>query len=880
MSIVLKKAGFVAVLFSLFVMLSTTSSRALDNTLQWTANWIWQAADGPENTWMCFRKNFNLESIPTNAIATIAVDSKYWMTINNELVVFEGGLNRGPTPTTGYFDRVDIQPYLVDGENTIAILLWYWGNEGRNNVDSGQGGLLFQAELGSSMLISDSSWKIKVHPAYGFVPFQLNDGNRYYLYGGWNIGFDARNDMPGWNLNDYNDSLWFNAVEKGVPPCAPWNELWERPIPQWKNSGLQDYVNAAALPDFSDGRRIYAKLPYNAQVTPYFKIDAPAGLLIKIETDHYDTGGYYGQRTEYITREGVQEYESLAWQNGEKVLYDIPAGVRILELKYRETGYDTEFAGSFACDDDFYNTLAQKAVRTLTVCMRDNYMDCPDRERGQWIGDVATQIPQTFYALDRKTDKLTLKAVSEFINWRDGHLLKGLAPGADLTEFASQSLNAISDIGIMMTYYMHTGDLTPIVQSYNAIKDYLYVWSINEDGLITPRATWNGQGVNVDHILIENTWYYMALKSAKRMAELTGNPGDIAGFQTRLDTIANNFDQNFWRGDAYRSSYFIDDRANGLVVLSGLAGTDKYPALISVLKRIKNARPYMEGYVLEALFQMGKTYEALARMREKYAMMVNDTTCTTLWEAFWPHGTTNHAWSGAPLASLCRYVAGVYPVIPGYSVYQVLPQLGPLTQVKVVVPSIKGEIHVSIDRDDSHFNIHLTSPHATTAIVGIPKNAFADDGVNAIEANNTIIWRRGFYIGGEASTDWFGEDDRYYKFKVSPGRHRMTALRAPLVVDSDVNPAGFIFAENYPNPFNSQTSIKIRIPAAQHMSVKVYDTFGNHVCTLFDGQTDKTEYQLNWNGTNERGVPVASGLYYCEVICGQHKISKKMLMIR
>lgn len=849
-----------------------------ESDVVWRANWIWQAADGPENTWMCFRKSFTLETVPATAIANIAVDSKYWMTINNHPVVFEGGLNRGPTPTAGYFDKVDIQPYLVEGENVIAILVWYWGNEGRNNVDSGRGGLLLQADLGAFTLLSDRSWKIKVHPAYGYVPFQLNAGNTYYLYGGWNIGFDARNDMPGWDLHEYDDSLWFNATEKGIPPCAPWNELYERPIPHWLNSGLQDYVNAASLPAISDGHRIAAKLPYNAQVTPYFKIDAPAGFKIKIETDHYDTGGYYGQRTEYITRDGVQEFESLAWQNGETVLYDFPAGVNILALKYRETGYATHFAGSFECNDNFYNTLARKAVRTLYVCMRDNYMDCPDRERGQWIGDVATQIPQTFYALDRTADMLTLKAVREFINWRDGALLKGLAPGAHVTEFASQSLNAISDIGILMTYYLHTGDVTPISLSYHAVKDYLTVWQINEDGLISPRATWNGQGVNVDHILIENTWYYMALKSAKRMAQLTGNSSDIPGLQARLDSIAHNFDRNFWRGDAYRSNYFTDDRANGLVALSGLAGKEKYPALLSVLKRIKNARPYMEGYVLEAMFQMGYAHEALARMQEKYGMMVQDTTCTTLWEAFWPHGTTNHAWSGAPLTSLCRYVAGVHPLLPGYVTYQVLPQLGALTHVKVVVPSIQGEIRVSIDRDESHYAIHLQSPQGTTAVVGLPKDAF-DDGVNAVEANETIIWRRGFFIGGLAEVSWHGEDDRYYQFKVTPGTHCLIALRAPLVVSAEGGPAGF-FVENYPNPFNRQTRIKLKIPAAHHTTVTVYDLFGRQVCTLLDEFLGKTEYQMIWNGKNSQGVPVASGVYYYQVISGTCKTMKKMLLIR
>lgn len=866
-------------ILSLFLIVQM--ARAEHNPVRWTANWIWQQADGPENTWMCFRKTFTLDQIPETIIAHIAVDSKYWLTINDSLVLFEGGLNRGPTPNSGYFDKVDIQPFLSAGDNTIAILVWYWGNEGRNNIDSGKGGLLFQSEMGDFVLKSDQTWKTKVHPAYGHVPFQLNAGNRYYLYGGWNIGFDARSDMPGWTRQDYDDSLWFNAVEKGIPPCEPWNELVERPIPLWKNSGLVDYANVGSFPHISDGSTLIAQLPYNAQVTPYLKINAPAGFKIKIETDHYDIGGYYGQRTEYITREGVQEFESLAWQNGENVIYDIPAGIEILDLKYRETGYATEFAGSFECDDEFYNILAEKAKRTLYVCMRDNYMDCPDRERGQWIGDVATQILQTFYLLDRRSDVLTLKCVDEFVNWRDGHLLKGLAPGSDLTEYASQSLNAISDIGIMMTYYQHTGDLTPMIKSYPAIRDYLNVWSLNDDGLINPRATWNGQGQNVDHILIENTWYVMALKSAIQMAKLMDNWGDINFFQSRLDTIQNNFDSFFWQGNAYRSGSFVDDRANGLVVLSGLAGPEKYEAINAVLRRYKYSGPYMEGYIIEALCQMGQVDAALARIKDRFGTMVRATDTSTLWEAFWRIGSSNHAWSGAPVTSLFKYVVGVAPEKPGYATYHVLPQLGALKFVRAVVPSIKGDIHINIKKKDpQHFIIDLDSPDATTAIVGIPKNIFENEPVNAIEVNGESVWRRGYFIGDNTMAKWSGEDDQFYKFKVSTGVYRFVALRAPLVVNDEKQSEKTLSAYGFPNPFNSQIKIEINMPLPGFVTVKIYDVRGRDVCTLLDENVKAGISNIVWDGRNDVGQLVASGVYMVRVTSGNMTLSEKILLIR
>ena len=116
-------------------------------------------------------------------------------------------------------------------------------------------------------------------------------------------------------------------------------------------------------------------------------------------------------RSEYVTKAGHQSYEELAWQSGHEVHYTIPAGFKILALKYRETGYDTELAGSFECDDEFFNRHHKKAMRTLYINMRDTYMDCPDRERAQWWGDVVNQLGEAFYALDTRSYALARKGM-------------------------------------------------------------------------------------------------------------------------------------------------------------------------------------------------------------------------------------------------------------------------------------------------------------------------------------------------------------------------------------------------------------------------------------------------------------------------------------
>ena len=68
--------------------------------------------------------------------------------------------------------------------------------------------------------------------------------------------------------------------------------------------------------------------------------------------------------------------------------------------------------------------------------------------------------------------------------------------------------------------------------------------------------------------------------------------------------------------------------------MSGLADKEKYPALIKVLKQNEHASPYMEKYVIEALFRMGENYYGMERMKRRFAEMVNDSEHTTLYEGW------------------------------------------------------------------------------------------------------------------------------------------------------------------------------------------------------------------------------------------------------
>lgn len=746
---------------------------------------------------MAFRKVINIGKQPKTAVAKIAVDSKYWLWINGEMAVFEGGLKRGPNRQDTYCDEVDLAKYLRKGRNTIAVLVWFWGKGGASHNDSKKGGLLFDASIDKIKFISDSTWKMTVHPAYKKVTSKNERDLPDNRLAEWPVIFDNRdNSIDKWMNPDFDDSSWGNAVPKGKVPAAPWNQLVKRPIPFWKNSGLVNYVSVNPEKD-QDGY-ITCRLPYDAQVTPYFRIYTKTpGLTINIHTDQFSYGR---MRAAYITAgKGWEEFEAFAWINGHNVLYQFPEGIEKWEVKYRETGFNTDFTGDIKTDDPFYNRLVDKAKRTLYVNMRDIFMDCPDRERSQWWGDVVIELNEVFYSFDTRAHALIQKAIDQLVGWQSP--TKALSSPLPI-ELPTQSLASVSDG--FWNYYMYTGDLETIKRAYPAVKDYLNLWTMNDTtGLINQRGWNNGKvdrqnliwnwddhgantGENVDRRIIWNTWYYIALKDGVKMAEITGHESDIPWFTQRMKSIEKNFDRVFWNDllKRYRSTDYkgiTDDRANAMAVYSGLVPKDKYPYVREELVEITEASAYMEKYIDEAMYKMGFVDDAMARIKTRYTEMVNDTVTTTLWEHFqhrtdkW--GSLNHGWTGWPMTLLAQYNTGINPTTPGYATFSILPNLGTLKEIHQKVPSVKGEIAVDILKQGCLFSLKASSPPSTVATIGIPlKELSVDFGEKgSIKINNKIAWKAGKYMGNLKEIAFAGEKDGYIMFTVHPGKWEFTA---------------------------------------------------------------------------------------------------------
>ncbi len=693
------------------------------------AKWITVADEkaNEANTWISFRKDVNISKVPKKANVQIAVDSKYWLWVNGELVVFEGGLKRGPTPKDTYYDEVDLAPYLSEGTNKIAVLVWFFGKDGFSHKNSGKAGLIIKSDI--EALNTNATWVGKIHPAFG----NTDAPHPNYRLSESNIRFDANKDIADWQTADCQSDFGFASVaEIGEWGSAPWNNLVKRPIPFWKDYGVKE-AQFERRSAGAESDSVIAYLPYNMQMTPILDLgDDKGGNLVKIYTDHTFAGGETNVRAEYITKQGQQTYESLGWMNGQHIILIVPKSVTVNSVQYRETGYDAEATGLFSCDDEFYMRFWEKGLRTLYVNMRDTYFDCPDRERAQWWGDVVVLMGESFYTYSPSAHALMKKAIHELAYWQkeDGKLYSPVPSGNHNQELPAQMLASIGRYGFW-NYYMNTGDKETIADVYPIVKKYLSLWSLEGNGLTAERRgewDWGDWGNNIDLRLIYAGWHYLALEGAANMASVLGYEDDAQSYRRTMAQLKEGYNQ-CWNGTAYRHPDYkleTDDRAQALAVISGIADESKYADILKLFKTQMHASPYMEKYVMEALFVMGQGEYAMERTRTRFTPMVNNEEYTTLFEGWgigkdgYGGGTVNHAWSGGAITVISQYLCGIYPMEAAYKTFRINPVPASFKKAFIAVPTVSGEITSGFAEDDEAFVLVFDVPEGTKAVVNLP----------------------------------------------------------------------------------------------------------------------------------------------------------------
>jgi hypothetical protein len=130
-------------------------------------------------------------------------------------------------------------------------------------------------------------------------------------------------------------------------------------------------------------------------------------------------------------------------------------------------------------------------------------------------------------------------------------------------------------------------------------------------------------------------------------------------------------------------------------------------------------------------------------------------------------------------------------------------------------------------------------------------------------------WNWGFrYCYKVAAVDIHGNESEY------------AVLLTDEVTGDDTPPATSFLGQNYPNPFNPSTTISFGLSGPGLVSLRIYDVAGRLVRVLVDEERPAGRYDETWNGLDEAGGEIASGIYFYSLEAGDFKETRKMVLLR
>jgi hypothetical protein len=93
-------------------------------------------------------------------------------------------------------------------------------------------------------------------------------------------------------------------------------------------------------------------------------------------------------------------------------------------------------------------------------------------------------------------------------------------------------------------------------------------------------------------------------------------------------------------------------------------------------------------------------------------------------------------------------------------------------------------------------------------------------------------------------------------------------------------PETFRLYPNFPNPFNPETRIQFDLPQAEHVELRIYNTLGQLVRTLVDQPYSAGSFSVIWDGRDDNGQPLASGIYIYKMTAGAFTAQHKLLLLK
>jgi alpha-L-rhamnosidase len=739
----------------------------------WKASWI-KVPGEPAHDYgvYLFRKKLDLNAKPSSFPIHISADNRYKLFVNEKMVSL--GPARGDVTHWNY-ETIDIAPFLQQGGNIIAALVW---NEARLRPEaqiSYATGLIIQSATDAGQEINTgTNWKCTRDIAYQPLPVSIP--NTYYVSGpGETVNMPAH--PRDWKKIDFDDASWKNAEAifqgnpKGligafgipvgwllVPSSLPQMELTTERLktvrsakgvslptsfPANKSSFTiaanskavilldQGYLtNAYPTLNFSGGKNASIALEYAESL--YTKYPAKGN---RNETE----GKEFVGRKDSIISDGnaAQQFTSLNWRTYRYLLMTVTTKqepVMIDDLYGTFTGYPFKYNTVFESDNPEIKTIMETGWRTARLCAVETYMDCPYYEQLQYIAD--TRIQALISLFNSGDDRLIKNALNLIDHSRQPE-------GITYSRHPSYSPQFIPTfslwyIGMLSDYWMYGADTTFAKNKLPGVRQVLNYFRNYQDK--------DGSLVNVPYWMFtdwveENSWVegiapagvennsanidlqlLNAYQVAANMEAKSGMKEYAVLYNKYATQLKTTIRKKYWNA----SKGLIADRterdlysqhANTLAILTGVVAGDEANAVAKKIladTSLAQASIYFKYYLHRALIKagLGNDYvNWLGPWRDNLKMGL-----TTWGESPNINVTRSdcHAWGSSPNIEFLRTVLGIDSDAPGFSIVKIQPHPGSLNNIKGEMPHPKGKIVAEYSKSNNKWLMKIELPAGLT----------------------------------------------------------------------------------------------------------------------------------------------------------------------
>ena len=722
-----------------------------------------------------FRRTFTADKETASAELIITGLGYYELYVNGKKIT-KGPLApyRSNIDDYIYYDRYDIASVLSAGKNVIGIMLG-------NGIRNAPGAYIWDFEKARFRGAPITAFSLTVKYKDGSGETVVSDADTLtapspVIFDDLHFGeyYDARLEIPGWNMPDFDDSGWSRAVP-AEPPRGEARLCGADPIT------VRSVIKPVSVTKYTDGSYIY-DFGVNTAGLCRLRINGTEGqkvLMRYFETfvdgepyfrnNRFDPDDRFQEDEYYCSGKGTEEYTPHFTYHGFR--YVLVSGITAEQanselLTYLEISSDIKKTGDFRCSDGTVNKIQEATVRSDTSNFFYFPTDCPQREKNGWTADASLSAEQVLLNLSpEKSYKEWMRNIYKALN--DRGQLPGIIPTGGWGYHWGNG-PAWDNVIVYIPYYTYKycGDRQMLEELAVPLMRYLnYLFSrLDGKGLIAiGLGDWCQVGLIEDQfktpLVVTDT--ILTCDIAEKAAFIYGELGMEAQKRFAL-SLAERTRAAFRENLIDKASLTVEggtQTGQAMALFYGMfTDEEKARALDVLVKYIHEADDHFDTGVLggkviyRVLAENGYVDLAYKMItRPDYPSYGNWIArgATTLWEAFYPENgrilSLNHHFWGDVSAWFYIYLAGmkINPTCRDTTEVDIKPCFAEaLSEVSAYHDMPDGKISVSWNRNGGKITLAIEAAEKLHGKIGLPAGYVFEDGDTEKElksGNYTVI---------------------------------------------------------------------------------------------------------------------------------------------